>query len=109
MKHLILSALLFICTIANAQVTTTVQLTCVTAGEIHEMLSEYKEAPFAVGMAERGEGKSAASGLFMLFVNPATRTWTLVEETRNVKGDRFYCVLSAGSDFDVVYKSKKGL
>lgn len=94
---------------SSAQVILPVQLRCVTADEIHQLLKKYEETPFAIGVTERGEGKSATPGLFMMFVNSTTQSWTLVEETRNVKGEPLYCVLSAGSDFNIFYKSKKGL
>ncbi len=106
MKHTLLAALLCVCAVADAQVTTTVQVTCIGADELSTMAKEYEEVPFAIGVTERNE---KAAGAMMLFVNPTTRTWTLVEEAMTARGDRLYCVLAAGSHYDIVFKNKKGI
>jgi len=105
-KHILLTALLFVCAVAGAQVTTTVQVTCISADEVFAMTKEYEEVPFAIGVTERNE---KAAGAMMLFVNPSTRTWTLVEEAMTARGDRLYCVMAAGSHYDIVFKNKKGI
>jgi hypothetical protein len=105
-KHILLTVLLFLFTSANAQITTTVQLTCISEDVLFSMAKEYEEVPFAIGITERNE---KAAGAMMIFVNPASRTWTLVEEAITTRGERLFCVLAAGSHYDIIFKNKKGI
>ena len=90
MRHFILVAFLLGLThpIANAQQTTSKQLTCWETDYLLDAVQEeYKEQP--VWYAPSSSKKS----VYMLFENPKTKTWTLVQFDSKVA-----CVLGTGDE-----------
>lgn len=75
-------------------VTTVVELNCISGLDLLNSLKEYTEIPLIRGLSIRGSSTQA----FVLYVNPMTKSWTLVEKTEN----NFYCILSAGESFEYV-------
>ena len=68
---------------------------CVSLESLEKALKHFDEVPFVRGVGER---EPVGAITTVLFVNPKTRTWTLVEKQAN---DR-YCILSAGDNFEPV-------
>ena len=97
----ILILLLLSCSTAFSQITTKLEVECLTRKELAEILTEHSEVPFAIGTTLRIDSKGAEEGFMILFINPKTQTWTIVEKTSK----NYYCILTAGSDFNLVTKS----
>lgn len=69
-----------------------VPMICVGKAEMAETLGEFEELPLLTMITVRDIDGRPFESKTVLFVNPKTRTWTLVEQI----GDAF-CALSAGS------------
>jgi len=71
---------------------------CVDAESLSKTLDEFKELPFARGISNSlGDAEAPARSL-VIFVNPATQTWTIVQR---VDPNR-YCIMAVGQKFEPV-------
>ena len=64
---------------------------CGSEKQMSKMLSEFEEKPMLMMTSERFDTKEA--NMMVLFVNPKTRTYTLVEE----RNTTLYCVIATGN------------
>lgn len=101
MKKLIAAVVLSLSSLAHSQVITKVEVECYTRQDLAKLLTEYNEVPFAIGSTMRMDEKGADESFLVVFVNPREKTWTIAEKTKN----SLYCILSAGSDFNLITKS----
>lgn len=76
----------------SASQTIQVPMICVDKSEMVETLGEFNELPMMTMRTIRDLDGRPFETKTILFVNPKTRTWTIVEQI----GDAF-CALSAGS------------
>lgn len=74
--------------------TATVQVVCAEYTQVESVIKEYAEIPVAIGLTTRG----TTSHPFVLYINPVTGSWTLVEKTPN----ELYCVMAVGDNFGPV-------
>lgn len=96
MKPVVFGTLLFLAVSSYAQ--TLVQESrivkmdaiCGTEKQITKVLDHFEEKPMLAMLSERDGGRQQQ--MAVLFVNPKTRTYTLVEELPN----DIYCVVSMG-------------
>ena len=105
MKKILTIFLLLFCIRSFAEVKINLELTCVNSDGLFEMLKEYEEVPFSIGQTLRDNQSDENST--MLFVNPNTLTWTMVEKLKT-KDSTLYCVLAAGSKYQVIFKRQRG-
>lgn len=68
---------------------------CIGLETLEKTLEEYKEISFVRGLSER-EPLGVVS--LVMFVNPQTQTWTMVEK---IGADK-YCIIATGSKFEPV-------
>lgn len=73
---------------------------CVGLGSLEKALDAYGEIPFVRGLGER-EPVGVVS--LVVFVNPLTQTWTIVEKIGTDK----YCIMAAGGNFEPVPNESK--
>jgi hypothetical protein len=97
---MIVPALLF-ATAVNAQ-NGTLKIECMTEEKMVALLDEYGEVSTIGGASLRlnDEGNAGREGL-IIFANPKTLTWTIVEKFKDV-----YCVVAAGTDLKILPKGK---
>lgn len=95
-KSLVLFALVPVLAWAQPQIRTA-QTLCVSGEDLTKTMNEYKEIPFVRGASSSltEDNKSLA---LVVFVNPETRTFTIVEKA----GDNLYCILAVGGGFEPV-------
>jgi len=100
----ILSTLLFIPALAMAEDSEIVlfEALCVDLKTISETVKEYGELPFLTSTGHRVDGNRKKYNPTFLFLNPQSRSWTMVEK---VDEDN-YCVIAAGTKMEP-YKAKK--
>jgi hypothetical protein len=78
--------------------TTMFPAVCVDAKTLAETVDNFKELPFARGISMNlGDAEAPARSL-VIFVNPETQTWTIVER---VDPNR-YCIMAVGQKFEPV-------
>jgi hypothetical protein len=83
---------------ATAPITTMFPAVCVDAETLSKTVDEFKELPFARGISiDLGNAESAPQSL-VIFVNPRTQTWTIVER---VDANQ-YCIMALGQKFEPV-------
>lgn len=71
---------------------------CVDQHTLNTMLTIYGELPVVRGISAREvDGQPVESGL-VLFVNPSTHTFTVVERT----GENTFCLIAAGTRVEAV-------
>jgi len=103
MKKFIFGFLLGIHQIASSQVATHLQVTCFPLTALAELLTEFKEVPFAIGKVLRSNTSGVEENSVILFVNTKTGSWTVAEKHKS----GLYCVLSGGSDFVIISSGEK--
>jgi hypothetical protein len=83
---------------ATGPVITMFPAVCVDAETLSKTVDEFKELPFARGISlDLGNAESAPQSL-VIFVNPRTQTWTMVERVN----DNQYCIMALGQKFEPV-------
>lgn len=71
---------------------------CVDAESLSKTVDEFKELPFARGISNSlGDAEAPARSL-VIFVNPETQTWTIVERVNANQ----YCIMAVGQKFEPV-------
>jgi hypothetical protein len=101
MKKILLGLLFFgIHTSSFSQVATQLHVNCFTLKQLAEILVDFKEEPLAIGKVMRGNSTTIDEGEMILFVNSKTKSWTITEKHKS----GLYCVLSGGSDFNLINK-----
>lgn len=83
---------------ASDPVTTMFPAVCVDAKTLSETVAEFKELPFARGISNSLGNPEAPARSLVIFVNPETQTWTIVER---VNGNQ-YCIMAVGQKFEPV-------
>jgi len=73
---------------------------CVGPEELSETVKNFQELPFARGISTGLDEKAAPPLSLVIFVNPDTKTWTIVER---VDADT-YCIMAVGQQFEPVPK-----
>ena len=71
---------------------------CVDAESLSKTVDEFKELPFARGLSTNMTDTEAPHLSLVIFVNPKTQTWTIVER---VDPNR-YCIMAVGQKFEPV-------
>lgn len=71
---------------------------CVNAATLSETMNEFKELPFARGLSNNLNNAEAPPTSLVIFMNPKTKTWTIVER---VNSDQ-YCIIAVGNKFEPV-------
>jgi hypothetical protein len=79
-------------------VTTMIPAVCVDAETLSKTVDEFKELPFARGISNSLSNPEAPARSLVIFVNPETQTWTIVER---VNADQ-YCIMAVGQKFEPV-------
>lgn len=102
MKKFFLGIILCVHTAAISQVSTYLTVNCFTVKQLAEVLTEFKEEPFAVGTVTRSNSNNEEESNVLLFVNPNTGSWTIAEKHKS----GLYCVLTGGSGFNLIEKIK---
>jgi len=105
MKKLLAIFLVFLCVKSFAEVKLNLEITCVTSDELFVILKEYEEVPFSIGQTLRDNQSDENATMF--FVNPNTLTWTMVEKLK-LNNSIMYCVLAAGSKYQIIFKRGRG-
>lgn len=75
------------------------QVVCSSLAQLESMLKEYSEIPLARGLVTRENTTSS----LVIFVNPETQSFTVVEKTPN----GLYCVLALGQKLEAVPKDDR--
>jgi hypothetical protein len=101
MKKICLS-LMFFSSVSFAQSTVKLDLLCFSLEVLTKELSKYEEFPLLVANSVREEKGKPSNHSMILLANPETRSWTLVEKTK----DENYCVLAIGNQLSPVIKGK---
>lgn len=71
-------------------------LFCLDQETLTSTITEFEEIPFAGGVATREvAGAGMVTNNLVIFVNPKTKTWTIVERFSK----DLYCVISIGDGF----------
>ena len=78
--------------------TTMYPAVCVDAESLSKTVDEFQELPFARGLSNSLGNAEAPPLSLVIFMNPKTRSWTIVER---VNPDR-YCIMAVGSGFEPV-------
>lgn len=99
MKNLLVS-LLLVPALAWSNPNARIDVMCVGANDLAQVLVKYGEKPFVQGIAERDP---VGTVIMLLFVNPETGSWTLVEKVMSINT---YCVINAGDKFKPIPKSE---
>jgi len=99
------TALLGLCMVSTmawaqspAPATTMFPAVCVDAETLSKTVEEFKELPFARGISMDLGNAEAAPQSLVIFVNPKTQTWTIVER---VDANQ-YCIMAVGQKFEPV-------
>ena len=71
---------------------------CVDAESLSKTVDEFQELPFARGVSNSLGDPDAPARSLVIFMNPNTQTWTIVER---VNPDQ-YCIMAVGSGFEPV-------
>jgi hypothetical protein len=98
-KYLVGLVLGFAMTLTQAQ-QISVPAYCVSSQDLQDSLTEWKELPTAQGKSLRKVDKDTVTGKLVIFINPKTGTWTIVEELTKDK----FCVIAMGEEFSPVPK-----
>jgi len=96
-----LLTLCMISTMAWAQppiITDTRPVVCVDAESLTKTMDEFQELPFARGISMNLGNAEAAPQSLVIFVNPRTQTWTIVERVNANQ----YCIMAVGQKFEPV-------
>lgn len=92
-KYLVSLILIFSgTTIAQENVETlSAPIICTSSTRISEMLTEYNESPALAGYIVRETPYGYRDNQFILYINPDTRSWTLIEKINDL-----YCMSASG-------------
>jgi hypothetical protein len=101
MKKLIAALLLAFPILTVSQTKFNVEVECYTRKDLALLLTEYGEVPYAIGSTMRGDEKGVDESFLIVFINQKTQTWSIVEKSKN----NLYCILSAGSNFNLITKA----
>lgn len=71
---------------------------CVDAESLGKTMQEFRELPFARGLSNSLANPDGPPTSLVIFVNPETKTWTIVERAA---ADRF-CIMAVGNGFEPV-------
>lgn len=80
--------------IASEIINLPTELVCADKDRITETIKEYGEEPVMKSLSIRETNSGLKTNVSILFVNPQTKTWTMVERFR----DDLFCVTSLGTD-----------
>jgi len=82
--------------VVNPDNVTTVQVDayCINTQSLYEMIKEHDEKPMLTAISVRMIKNSEVPLATVLYVNPDTKSWTLVEKIR----DDVYCVVGMGDN-----------
>ena len=86
---------------AQAQNQPTVPVECAGEEALLAMLKEYGEKPMLIASSQRRRGGQSWDFPAVLFTNPNTGSWTLVEE----HGPDLYCAVAMGESIRPFYQS----
>jgi hypothetical protein len=97
-----LATLLFMPVIAFSQPNEEVNLStyCTSLNELEGVMAEFGELPALRGKTQRDIDGVPVENVLVIFMNPETKTWTIVERMSNGS----FCVLSAGGALEAVPK-----
>jgi hypothetical protein len=84
--------------LANPQIKT-IQTMCLNGNDLVESINEFKELPYVRGISTPFDKEDAKLSL-VIFLNPTTGTFTIVEKA----GNNLYCILAVGGGFEPVPK-----
>ena len=98
---LVISAGLVLSGAAHAQTQPTVPVECAGEDALLAMLEEYGEKPLLIASSQRRRGGQSWDFPAVLFTNPSTGSWTLVEE----HGPDLYCAVAMGESIRPFYQS----
>jgi hypothetical protein len=84
--------------LANPQIKT-IQTLCLNGNDLGETINEFKELPYVRGISTPFDKEDAKLSL-VIFLNPTTGTFTIVEKA----GNNLYCILAVGGGFEPVPK-----
>ncbi len=96
-----LVAAFFLPLFAQAEIIYPTKLVCVSAQELTPVLEKFQEKPILKFSSHRVVGNSQGYLQAVLYMNPSTKTWTLVEQW----AEDLYCIVSIGSDAEPVLPS----
>lgn len=88
---------------AQAEVVYPTKLVCVTEQELTPVLTKYQEQPVLKFSSMRVVGNSQGYLQSVLYMNPTTKTWTLVEQW----DENLYCIVSIGIDAEPAISGDK--
>lgn len=71
------------------------RLVCADYETIKKNIEKFKEIPFVTMESYREIGNTVVATTTVMFVNPKTKTYTLVEELN----EDLYCIISLGENF----------
>ena len=82
--------------VVNPDNVTTVQVDayCVNTQSLYQIITEHEEKPMLTAISVRMIRDSEVPLATVLYVNPDTKSWTLVEKIR----DDLYCVVGMGDN-----------
>ena len=83
---------------ASDPVTTMFPAVCVDAETLSKTVDNFKELPFARGISMDLGNSEAPPLSLVIFVNPETQTWTIVERVNANQ----YCIMAVGQKFEPV-------
>lgn len=93
----LLSTLFFIPTLAIASVDVVhFESICVSQKVIEETLIEHGEKAFVTAVVHRLEGEKKVFHPVVIFMNPHTKTWTVVERVDK----NTFCIIAVGSKIE---------
>jgi hypothetical protein len=101
MKKLLFSLLMF-STSSFAQTSTKLELSCFPLKDIILEVEKYGEVPLLLANSVREDNNKASNHSIIFLVNPETRSWTLLEKSKNEN----YCILAIGNYIAPVIKGK---
>lgn len=79
---------------AHAEIVYPTKIVCVAAEELTPVLNKYQEQPVLKFSSMRVIGNSQGYLQAVLYMNPTTKTWTLVEQW----AEDLYCIIAIGVD-----------
>ena len=99
----LLSTLLFVPALAMGQVETVqFESICVPLEILEESMKKHGEKPFINSVGHRMFGDVKVFHATVLFINPETKTWTMVEKV----GSNSYCIIGVGSNMKPYIEKK---
>ena len=101
LSSLVATAALMLGSAALAQAQPTVPVECADEDALLAMLREYGEKPLLTGSSTRRRAGQSWDFPAVLFTNPSTGSWTLVEE----HGPDLYCAVAMGESIRPFYQS----